>query len=808
MIDAWKPMAAALLALTLLAGCKSEEEKAEEFFQSALSYIEAGDIDRAMIEFRNVFDNDGFHKEARLTYAKLLLEQGQTRQAYGQFLRLVEQYPDTVEARAILATLALDTNNWEEVRRHGEAAIALDPDRPDVKAVAAALAYRDARLERDDAAAAEAADMARAALEEDAELLPARRILIDEALSAEDFDGALEQLDAALETAPDRVDFNMLKAQLLGRTGDQQALGAQLKTMYEKFPENQQIGQALITWYMSQQDYDGAEGFLRDRAGPVDGPIEGHLAVVEFLHRARDIDAALAETERLAEATAGTPEADVYGAARASLMFEKGQREDALSEVEAILQDAEPSDQTRRIRIILARMLSSTGNVVGARAEVEKVLEEDPSNVDALKMRAAWLIQGDKPDEAILDLRTALDQSPRDTGILTLMAEAHQRNGSPQLAQERLALAVEVSGNRPEEALRYARFVLQQGRPALAETVLDAARKTAPTNMDVLALLGELYIRDQRWNDVQLLVDTLREIPGERAAAMVGTLESAMLMGQENVDESLARMQQDIEDPAGRDIGALIRVLRTQIATGRLEEARGYLDQLLEENPESLPLKLFDANLDALQGDTSSAEEKYRGLLAENPQIEPAVLQLASLLMSQSRAEEADEVLDQGLAAMPQSRQLRLVKASRLEQTEDIEGAIAIYEELYAENTSDVVVANNLASLLSTWNDNPETIDRAEVISRRLVGSNVPAFQDTLGWIQYLKGNYDAAIRNLEAAAEGLPNDPNVALHLGLAYAAVNRTEDAKAEIERGFGIAGDAELAQRAEAEAVLSSL
>ena len=71
---------------------------------------------------------------------------------------------------------------------------------------------------------------------------------------------------------------------------------------------------------------------------------------------------------------------------------------------------------------MLAQMLSATGNAVGARARIEEVLAEDPTNVEALKMRAAWLIDEDKPGDAIVDLRAALDQAPRDAAILTLMA--------------------------------------------------------------------------------------------------------------------------------------------------------------------------------------------------------------------------------------------------------------------------------------------------------------------------------------------------------------------------------------------------
>ena len=809
MITALKPLAAAVIAVSLLAGCKSDEEKAEDYYQSGLEYLEKGDIDRAQIEFRNVFNHDGFHREARQAYAKLRLDQGDVREAYSQYLRLVEQYPDDIEGRATLARLALSARNWDEARRHGDAAIELAPDRPDVKAIAAALTYLDGQRDRDDAKKAQAVEMAQAAVDQDGDLIAARQILIDDAVQSEDFDTALEQLDAALQTDPARLDLNMMKAQILQRQGDPEALGAHLEAMYDRFPENEQVQRALIGWYMSQQNFDAAEAFLRERAGPDDGAADGHLAVLEFLHRARGVDAAMAEADRLIAATEGSEQADLYGAARASLLFEKGDRDAAIAAAEGILQGAEATDQTRRVRVILARMLIATGNAVGARAEIEKVLETDPTNVDALKIRAAWLIQGDQPDEAIFDLRTALDQSPRDPEILTMMAEAHQRNGSPQLAQERLALAMEVSGNRAEESLRYARFVMQQGRPALAETVLDNARKVTPGNTEILGMLSEIYLRDSRWDEARGVAQQLNEIGTEQATKMANTIESALLVGQEKVEDGLRKMQDSIADPGGSDMGALLRVLRTQVATGRIEEARGYLEEVKADNPDNLALKLFDANLTALEGDQTGAEAIYREILQENPRVEPAVLQLAGLLASSGREDESQALIDQGLQDIPNSRQLVLIKAGRLEREGQIDEAIALYEELYQRNSSDVVVANNLASLLSAWRaDDPQALDRAEVISRRLRGTNVAAFQDTLGWILYLKQDYSGAVEALEAAAEGLPGDPNVALHLGLAYAALNQDEAAKAELQRGLDMAGDRDLSQSARAREVLEGL
>jgi len=57
----------ALSAILLLSACQTAEERAEGYYQSGLTLLAEGDAERALVEFRNVFEHDGFHKDARQT---------------------------------------------------------------------------------------------------------------------------------------------------------------------------------------------------------------------------------------------------------------------------------------------------------------------------------------------------------------------------------------------------------------------------------------------------------------------------------------------------------------------------------------------------------------------------------------------------------------------------------------------------------------------------------------------------------------------------------------------------------------------
>jgi tetratricopeptide (TPR) repeat protein len=133
------------------------------------------------------------------------------------------------------------------------------------------------------------------------------------------------------------------------------------------------------------------------------------------------------------------------------------------------------------------------------------------------------------------------------------------------------------------------------------------------------------------------------------------------------------------------------------------------------------------------------------------------------------------------------------MRATFLERRRDFEGAIAIYEDLYSRNTSTSVIANNLASLLSTARTDAESLDRAHRIARRLRDSDFPPYQDTYGWIAYRKGDFEDALRHLEPAAAGLPGDALVQVHYGMALAATDgRRTDAIAQLEKALDMSPD----------------
>ena len=157
------------------------------------------------------------------------------------------------------------------------------------------------------------------------------------------------------------------------------------------------------------------------------------------------------------------------------------------------------------------------------------------------------------------------------------------------------------------------------------------------------------------------------------------------------------------------------------------------------------------------------------------------------IVAAQGRTDDLDALVAEGLAANPDAPDLLWARAGNLERTGDIDGAIEIYEALYERNSNSVIIANNLASLLSTHRDDDASLERAAAVAARLRGVSQPAFQDTWGWIALRQGRIEEALPPLEAAAQGLPRDPVVQYHLGRAFEAADRPEEAIAQYEKSI---------------------
>ena len=521
-----------LLALAL-AACDTPEERAETHYQRALALLAAGDQDRAVVELRNVFRLNDEHTAARLTYADVLRRRGETHEALDQLARAVDLAPRSVAGRRALTELALEVQDFATAAEHAAAAYELAPADPAIRALKAAVDFRDPGT-RDAAVAA-----ARAVVAEDPAVVPAQMVLVAERIAAGAPAEALARIDAALAHAPQDEGLHLARLAALEALGDEAAAGAELKRMAALFPANAGMREALVQWHLRQGDPGGAEAVLRAAAARDPDP-RSALTVVQFLLELEGPAAARAELDRLAAAAA---DPRPFRRARAGLDFATGDRAAAIAAMRGLVAGAPPSDATRELQVSLAEMLAATGGTGESAAILQGVLAADGAQVAALKLRAKLAIDADRPEAAVQDMRAAAAEAPGDPEIMTITALAHARAGRRELAAEQFARAVEASGQAPAELLRYARFLMQDGRSGPAEGVVVDALRRDPENRELLEVLGQIHLARGDWARAAQVAQLLREDDDPAARALAERLEAASLKAQGRTAETAALLE-------------------------------------------------------------------------------------------------------------------------------------------------------------------------------------------------------------------------------------------------------------------------
>ncbi len=799
---------ALVAALLLVQACEPVEDKAERLYQESILLAADGEPERAIVTLKSVFDLNGQHRDARMLYADLVRTGGRIDEAYGQYLLVAEQFPQDFEARMTLAEMALEFGNWPEVTRHAEVAREVDPEDLRLRAVQAAIDYRDAVTAEDAAAQAAAIEVAVALRDEAPENMVVRRLIIDGLVRDNALFDAIEAVDAALALKPLDQPLNQLKLSLMAETEDMAGLGEQLQVMVDRFPDDREIRTSLVRWYLASGDLDGAEAFVRRLVEAGGDDVPPKVALVQFLRQVRSPEAAVEELDRMIE---DDPDTTLFQTMRASLRFDAGEREEAIASIEALLNADDSSDDALEMKVTLARMRMAEGETDAARALVDEVLASDDRHVDALKMKANWLIDDDLVRDAVLALRTALDQSPQDAEAMTILARAYERDGNRELMGESSALAFDASGAASDESLRYARYLVANDEQLTAEDVLLQALRLDPSNLGLLQALAEVYVFLADWPRTEQVVEALRRLETDEARRVANGVEATLLQRMERTDESISLLQNVISDGEG-GTSARAAVIRTHLENGNLDRARTYVDEEMSKaepgSVEAQGIKFLNAALMAVEGQFDAARQAYRELIEANPKEELLWRALIATSVRQGDGPGAEEIADEAIAAVPGSPTLLWIKAGMSERRGDIDGAIEIYERLYETNSNSTVVANNLASLLTTHRDDEASLERAYVIARRLRGSTIPAFQDTYGWIAFQLGNLNEALEHLEPAATGLPGDPAVQYHLAQTYDALERPQDALSAYKKAVALWGDTDQPRAEEARAAVDRL
>ncbi len=394
------------------------------------------------------------------------------------------------------------------------------------------------------------------------------------------------------------------------------------------------------------------------------------------------------------------------------------------------------------------------GDADKAISQVESLSGPDWYNIFKMfHIASIHELNGDKDAARRLYTSLILDQQAArtapDTYIRATMALAgmEARGGNKRAALDALASgSAFANGYMPLETLH---DMIEADMPPAADIASPEQGAAA-----VLFTIGSALNREGAQDYVALYLNFARALDPDNASTLI-------ILGD------LAANLEDIEGAneiyrAIPDNSVMHRVAQLQLGLnladlGQVDEAKAYLNGLINENPDDLRSYL------ALGSVLSEAKEYDE--MAEN--YDKAVKAIG-VLPSRSHW---NIYFQRGIAY------------ERIKEWEKAEPNFKRALELFPNQPQ---VMNYLGY---SWVDMNINLDEGMALIRDAVRlrPNDGYIVDSLGWAYYRLGEYDNAVEELERAAELLPGDPTINDHLGDAYWRAGRKTEAMFQWERSL---------------------
>lgn len=508
------------------------------------------------------------------------------------------------------------------------------------------------------------------------------------------------------------------------------------------------------------------------------------LLVAEMAGERQRFDVMLSNYVQQAEAT-GDPQVTARAARLARYLNAHGA---ALKMAELWL-TLEP--ESGEAHYITAAELVHENRLLEAVPHAEFLLEQgETSGLDAIAARAHQ--SGDPEISARLlpEYQRLLTAHPEAQAVLVGTSLLYQHMGDLEQALHHISIATRLQPEDFQAAAQETRLLQEMGRGAEAQQKLADLVARHPQN----AQLRLQYARTLLKTDLPLAQQQFEKLL-ENAPDDADLLLTVALIEFEREDHAAAttRFTQLIDSPKHRStahyyLGRLALLGQNETA------AREHFSQV-QPGSDYLPALAQLTELMLAKGEKTQALDLVRDKRRQTPeqrsdQIEGLYLLESHLLSSQNQLAEALAPLEAGINRFPQSTKLIYTRAMLFTRLDDLPRAEADFKRVLALAPDNAAALNALGYTLADRTDRLEEAYQYIREAYRLSPDD-PAIIDSLGWVEYLRGNHEAALKNLRNAMELMP-DHEIAAHLGEVLWVSGDKKEAQQVWRRGLELQPD----------------
>ena len=511
-----------------------------------------------------------------------------------------------------------------------------------------------------------------------------------------------------------------------------------------------------------------------------------------------------------------------------SLAQLSSRQSDLADEAEAALRAAigeSPDDSN--LLFALAQLLLNQGEAVEAEQIVAGLREDRPANPRLIKMHADLLRAVGRDAEALELYTLCSDDGPAAASCRDDLVSLLVELGRPGEAGE---LMLSWLGDMDLDSMMRAAALLWEGnRLQLSLETVQRVLAKAPDAPRALVLEAHLYSALGRHDEA---IDRLQKLAKKSPDDLDLILALAWSLGRtgdmEKARRWLNRGWEQVQSDAGSDdaVRCALTAARLEIVADNPMVARSWLDRVGN-------FVVAGVDYVRLLAETYRREEQWRdgitAMVRVQPQLEGRAQVEAEAMEAEFRlhlddprawrrlrplldsAQLADvmvglqvlqslelwqEVSSNSAAALErfgESRELMFLRAAALERLGEIEASEAVFSDLVASDPDDANSANYLGYM---WADRAVFLDEAlDLIARAVaLDPDNAAYLDSLGWVNYRRGDLDEAERWLRRAIDlgGNVGDGTMYCHLGEVLLANDQYDEGRRYLLLGLDMGCD----------------
>ena len=616
-----------------MAGCSAEAKLARRL-SKANAFFDTGEYEKAEIEYKNALQLVPMNPESISRLGLIFAAQGRSGVTAGFLIKAKELQPENLDVRIKLGMLYASTGRLSDARDEAQFVLERRPKDEDAPMLLAETVSQPKDIDEMRVRLRKLPDAGTAPFLLALGLLDIRQGKFKEA------EGLFQQARVlAPKSGP--VSFSLGRLHVAQKNMAEAAIAfanaaslspmrSPLRIHYAQFSlqtgKTDVAKQTLTEVTQKTPDYIPAWMLLATIAATEKKPVDGLAAV--------------------AKALALDPLNHDAVLMRARLMFDKGDKDAAVSELE---RQAKIFPKSPEMQFQLARNHLAMGSPEKAAVSLTQGLTLAPGIPGPVMMLAEINIRLGKIELATKALKDLIQKTPALAEARMLLAQAYRSQGN---LDEALVVYRQIDASfspNPQPSYMSGLVYLQQKKFDEARKAFAKAVEIDPTFLAAVEQLINSDLSEKKFVEAKQKVDALIA-KNPKAAELQVLLARVQLAAADNSSGEAALLQVvalQPDSPAG-----YLMLARFYISSKQKEKALTNLQQALAKNPKNIEALMLLAAIKEEQNDYSGAREYYEKAIALNPKLAAAQNNLAVIYS------ERFNDLEKGLQAAQLAREL------------------------------------------------------------------------------------------------------------------------------------------------------